>query len=219
MLKAAIFDLDGTLADTMPDLFTAMNAMLRELGYPERTLDDLYNYINKGSRRFVGQALPEGSFDDYDSPVVTEAVMTYGKHYSKCYADRTSPYPGIAEALAVLKERGIKLGVLSNKHDTFVKVIVDKLYPDVFDSVHGQLDLPEKPDPAPAFQVAEELGVSPDECAFIGDSDVDMLTAKNAGMVSFGVTWGYRSEKCLKDAGAKFIVRETGDLADSILSY
>lgn len=218
MIKAVILDLDGTLADTMDDLLTAMNSMLKHLGYKERTRDELLSFINKGARLFVGRSLPEEVVKTFDDPIVTKALGIYSEYYSKCYSDKTHEYEGITEELLRLKEKGILLGVLSNKQDRFVKDIVYKLFPGIFECVRGQTELPEKPDPSGAFAVAKELGVSPFECAFVGDSDVDIKTALNAEMKCVGVSWGYRDEECLKAAGAEYIVREVSSLADVLLS-
>lgn len=217
MIKAAIFDLDGTLLDTMDDLLTAMNGMLTELGFPKRTYEELLGFINRGARLFVGRSLPEGSIKDFDDPLVDRALEVYGRHYAECCLDKTHPFEGVPEAVDAIKRAGVKVGVLSNKQDDFVKETIKKLYPGVFDAVHGQRDLPEKPDPAPAFAVAAELGVDPSECAFIGDSDIDIKTGVNSGMLPVGVTWGYRSEECLRDAGAKVIVRSPEELFPALL--
>lgn len=219
MIKAAIFDLDGTLLDTMDDLLTAMNRMLVELNFPTRTYEELLCFINRGARLFVGRSLPEGSVKDFNDPLVDRALEVYGRHYAECCLDKTHPFDGVPEAVNELKSRGVKVSVLSNKQDAFVKETIAKLYPGVFDTVHGQLDLPEKPDPAPALQIAEELGVLPSECAFIGDSDIDIKTGVNSGMLPVGVTWGYRSEECLLDAGAKLIIHFPADLPDSLINY
>lgn len=216
MIKAAIFDLDGTLLDTMDDLLTAMNRMLVELGFPTRTYDELLRFINRGARKFVGMSLPEGVVETFDDPLVDRALVVYGRHYADCCLDQTHPFEGVPEAVDALKARGIKVAVLSNKQDAFVKETIAKLYPGVFDSVHGQLDLPEKPDPAPALAIADELGLSPEECAFIGDSDIDIKTGVNSGMLPVGVTWGYRSEECLRDAGAKVIIRRPEELVPAL---
>ena len=212
MIKAAIFDLDGTLLDTMNDLLTAMNRMLRELNFPERTYDELLCFINRGARMFVGRSLPEGSIKSFDDPLVDRALAVYARHYKECCLDTTHPFEGVPEAVAALRAAGVKVGVLSNKQDAFVKETIAKLYPGAFDTVNGQLDLPEKPDPAPALAVAAKLGVKPEECAFIGDSDIDIKTGVNSGMLPVGVTWGYRSEECLLEAGAKLIVHRPEDL-------
>ena len=211
-IGAVIFDLDGTLADTMDDLLTAMNGMLVDLGFPERTRDDLLRFINRGARYFVGRSLPDGSVPDFNDPLVDRALVIYGEHYAKCCLDKTRPFDGVPEAVDELKRAGVRVGVLSNKQDAFVKETVQKLYPGVFDVIRGQTALPEKPDPAGAFAVAEELGVPFSECAVVGDSDIDMKTGINAGMLPVGVSWGYRSEECLVEAGAEIIVREPREL-------
>lgn len=216
MIKALIFDLDGTLADTLDDLLCAMNGMLRDLGHPLRTKEELRRFINRGVRYFVGMSLPEGLVDTWECETVDEAIMLYKNHYAECYADQTKPFDGLPEEILKLKAAGYKLGVLSNKLEEFVRITVDKLYPGVFDSVHGQTDLPEKPDPRMAYLVAGELGVEPHECVFIGDSDIDMKTGVNAGMIPLGVTWGYRSAECLLEAGAWALANEPCELKSII---
>lgn len=212
MIKAIIFDLDGTLADTMRDLKQAMNTMLRSYGYPERTRAELISFINKGARYFVWKSLPDGVADTPDCDTVTEAMKIYSESYAGCYLDKTEEYKGITAALLALKDKGIKMAVLSNKPDRFVKDIADKLFPDMFVCALGQGPFPTKPDPAAAFMIAEKLNVLPEECAFVGDSDVDMTTAINAGMLPVGVSWGYRNEDCLARAGAKTIVHSAAEL-------
>lgn len=216
MIKAAIFDLDGTLADTLDDLTTAMNGMLKDLGYPLRTREELRRFINRGVRYFVGMSLPEGLVDTWECNLVDEAIKLYKMHYAECYADETKPYEGLPETIGRLAAKGYRLGVLSNKLEEFVKITVDKLYPDTFLSVHGQTTLPEKPDPTMAYMVAKELGVKHSECVFVGDSDVDMKTGVNAGMIPIGVTWGYRSRECLEKAGAAMTVDTPSELFDLI---
>ncbi len=212
MIKAIIFDLDGTLADTMYDLRYAMNSMLRSYGYPERTREELISFINKGARYFVWRSLPDGVADTPDCEAVNEAMKVYSESYAKCYLNETKEYEGVTDALLSLKDKGIKMAVLSNKPDRFVKDIADKLFPDIFEISLGQGPFPTKPDPSAAFMIAEELNVSPAECAFVGDSDVDMTTAINAGMLPVGVSWGYRNEECLVNAGAKMIVHSADEL-------
>ncbi len=212
MVKGIIFDLDGTLADTMPDLLTAMNAMLRHFGWRERTREELLRFINRGVRPFVSCSMPEGSFVTVDDPIVDEAIKVYNDEYAKCYNDKTAPFPGVAELLSELKSRGVRLGVLSNKQDEFVKLIIEKLFPGIFDSVNGHLLYPEKPSPESSLAAAREMGVEPCDCAFVGDSDVDMKTGVNAGMIPVGVTWGYRSAEVLTAAGARAVADDTESL-------
>lgn len=205
MIKAAIFDLDGTLADTLDDLGTAMNGMLRRFGWPERTREELRCFINRGARVFVARSMPEGSWNDMHDPIVDEAIAVYNECYDKCFNDQTHPFDGIPDALSALACAKIKMGVLSNKQDFFVKPMAEKLFPNTFGVIRGQGEFPEKPSPESAVATARELGAAPDECVFIGDSDIDMKTAVNAGMYPIGVAWGYREPDVLREAGAEFI--------------
>lgn len=211
MIRLVIFDLDGTLCDTMDDLMQGMNGMLRELGFPTRTKEELLTFINNGAYRFVQLSLPEAIRED--ELIMQTALETYNRHYATCYADKTYPYEGMIEALQALKEHGVRLAVLSNKQDRFVKEIIAKLYPeDLFDEVHGQLEYPAKPDPTAALAIAKSLKVPVEECMFCGDSDVDILTAKNAEMVPLGVSWGYRPAEVLRQVGAELIARTPADI-------
>lgn len=212
MVYAVIFDLDGTLADTMDDLSTAMNNMLKKLGYDTRTKGELIRFINNGARNFVRLSLPV-ELQDIDL-VVDSALTTYEDEYSKCYANDTYPFEGIPEALGGLKERKIRLGVLSNKQDKFVRAITEKLFgKKLFKFTLGNRDdLPKKPSPEGALLVAKTLGAKPENCIFVGDSDVDVKTAHNAGMLSIAVTWGYRTEQVLREAGADYVVSDTDGL-------
>lgn len=214
MIKAVIFDLDGTLADTILDLGQAMNGMLRRFGWKERTREELIERINRGARLFVARSMPDDAYETIDDDIVTEALAVYSEIYSGCYNDKTAPFDGVPELLAKLKNDGYALGVLSNKQDTFVKMIVERLFPDTFDFVLGQGKYPEKPCPDAALAISAELGVTPAECMFVGDSDIDMKTALNAGMYPMGVAWGYRSKAVLRDAGASFVA----DIPDDILT-
>ncbi|MBE6708787.1 MAG: HAD family hydrolase [Ruminococcaceae bacterium] len=217
MIKAVIFDLDGTLADTLEDLMTAMNGMLRHFGWPERTLEELRSFINRGARVFVARSMPEGSWNNMNDPVVDEAIEVYNGCYDLCFNDKTAPFPGVPEAVARLKDAGLGLGVLSNKQDFFVKPMSEKLFPGTFDVIRGQGEYPEKPEPTSAVVTARELGAEPDECVFVGDSDIDMKTAVNAGMYPIGVAWGYREPELLLEAGAAYIADTPEDLAEHIL--
>ena len=215
VVSAVIFDLDGTLADTMDDLKTAMNNMLKRLGYKTRSKPELLSFINRGARNFVRSSLPKVV---QDSELILDSAMEiYEQEYAQCYCESTYAYDGMKEALEGLKEKGIRIGVLSNKQDAFVKHICEKLFGKGFFKVTmGQTSLPTKPDPQGALLVCKLLGVKPQNCIFVGDSDIDMMTAQNAGMTSIGVSWGYRSEDVLSRAGADYIVESTEELLDAI---
>ena len=212
MIKAIIFDLDGTLCDTMEDLKEAMNAMLRSFGWAERSREELLRFINRGARNFVADSMPEGSYSSIDDESVTRALRKYNDCYAECCGKATRPYDGMAKALSELKKT-YRLGVLSNKQEPFVKKIIADIFPGVFDSVHGQVEgIPTKPDPLSLERAISELGVLPGECAFIGDSDVDMKTGRNALMHPVGVTWGYRSREVLEAAGAEAICSSPAEI-------
>ncbi|MBQ7906770.1 MAG: HAD family hydrolase [Clostridia bacterium] len=215
MVNAVIFDLDGTLADTMDDLKTAMNNMLKSLGYKTRTKPELLSFINRGARNFVKSSLPKIVQDS--ELIVDSALDVYEQEYAKCYCESTYAFDGVKEALEGLKEKGIRIGVLSNKQDAFVKHICEKLFgKGFFKATMGQTSLPTKPDPQGALLMARLLGAKPQNCIIVGDSDVDMMTAQNAGMTSIGVSWGYRSEDVLSRAGADYIVGSTEELLEAI---
>ena len=213
MAYGIIFDLDGTLADTMDDLKTAVNATLTKLGYETRAKFELLNFINNGSRELIRRSLPTAvQTEDF---VIDSAHELFFKEYEKCFCEKTSAYPGIVDALAELKKKKFKLGVLSNKPDPFVRVIVAKLFGEkTFDFVMGKSDFPHKPNPESALFVAKEMGVKPSKCALVGDSDIDMLTAENAGMRSIGVQWGYRSTAVLMSAGADYIAENAAEMIE-----
>lgn len=216
MIKAVIFDLDGTLCDTFADLQTAMNAMLRSFGWAERSREELLRFINRGARNFVADSMPDGSHTSADDPIVTEALKKYNACYAECVGEQTVPYPGMCEAVKELKKH-YRLGVLSNKQDAFVKLIINDVFPGDFSSVHGNVDgIPTKPDPRSLDRLTTELDVKPEECVFVGDSDVDMRTGTNGGMIPLGVLWGYRGRDVLEAAGAKAFCETVADLPSVI---
>lgn len=213
MAFGIIFDLDGTLADTMDDLKTAMNSTLAILGYEGRTKFELLNFINNGSRELVRRSLPTAvQTEDF---IIDSAHSIYSQEYEKCFCDKTRAFPGIYETLQVLKNEGFRIGVLSNKPDKFVKTIISKLFGhNTFDYVQGQSDMPHKPDPTSALFVAKMMGVKPGKCIFVGDSDVDIKTAINANMRSVGVAWGYRSVDLLTQTGADYIAENPAEIIE-----
>lgn len=216
MAYGIIFDLDGTLADTMDDLKTAVNATLTKLGYETRAKFELLNFINNGSRELIRRSLPTAvQSEDF---IIDSAHSLFFEEYEKCFCEKTRAYAGINEALVTLKQKRFKLGVLSNKPDKFVRVIVSTLFGEnTFDFVMGKSDFPHKPDPSSALYVAKELGVKPHKCIFVGDSDIDMYTAENADMRSIGVEWGYRSTDLLLSAGANYIAESPEEMIEHAL--
>ena len=216
MAYGIIFDLDGTLADTMDDLKTAVNATLTKLGYETRAKFELLNFINNGSRELIRRSLPTAV--QSENFIIDSAHSLFFEEYEKCFCEKTRAYTGINEALLTLKQNKFKLGVLSNKPDKFVRVIVSTLFGEnTFDFVMGKSDFPHKPDPSSALYVAKELGVKPHKCIFVGDSDIDMFTAENADMRSIGVEWGYRSTDLLLSAGANYIAKNPAEMIEYAL--
>ncbi|MBQ8254301.1 MAG: HAD family hydrolase [Clostridia bacterium] len=207
MFKYFIFDLDGTLAYTIGDLRNAMNMTFEKYGFP--LVDDakVLASVNHGTKDFVRKCLPEKTekTDDFINEVIDEYLKIYGEN---CLL-YTKPYEHVNDILDHCKKNGAKMAVFSNKHDPCTKHIVKTLFPNVFDVVlGGGTEFPHKPQPDGALYIADILGAKPDEVAFIGDSDVDMATAINAGMHPFGVSWGYRPAELLTEKGAEGIISD-----------
>ena len=211
MIKAAIFDLDGTICYTIDDLRTAMNLMLTEFGMPTRSTEEILAAINCGAREFVRRSMPEDKAKDQD--LFERCFKRYSERYSEHFLDSTYPYPGIPELISELGARGIKTAVLTNKGDDHARALVYKIFGDSFDLVLGNCGrFPTKPDPASALWIASELGAAPREVLYVGDSDVDMKTARNAGFFACGVCWGYRDAVTLCSTGAAGLARSPSDI-------
>ncbi len=210
MIKHFIFDLDGTLVYTLDDLKIAMNKMLCHYGFDEVDTRGVLAAINHGTERFVRGCLPKEYQDD---PVfLKEAVSVYKGIYEKEYIITSRPYPEVPEILKYCKGIGAKIAVFSNKHDTCTKGICEALFPDTFDFVlGGGRGFEHKPSPEGAIYISELFGAEPCEVGFVGDSDVDMQTAINAGMIPIGVSWGYRPAEILSENGAKYIISSAED--------
>ena len=217
MIKAIIFDLDGTLADTISAIQAGLNLTMRSFGYPEHSYDEVLSYVNNGARELCRRAMPKEL--QSDEGLVDAVKADYDKKYAETYHLTDKTYEGVVEALSALKASGYKIAVLSNKQDEFVKKLCLKLLPDgICDACYGQRDsYPAKPDKTVPHLVAKELGVTPSECEFVGDSDVDVKTAKNAGMLSVGVAWGYRPPEMLLSLGADLIVNTPDEIVKFIV--
>jgi len=215
MIKGIIFDLDGTLCDTLDDIRTGVNNVLERLGYKLRTREEIHKFINNGARELIRRALPK-DVQGVDF-ILESALSDYNMEYAKCYCNTTYPFDGIEELLIDLKNMGYKLSVLSNKQDEFVKEIISRLFgDDLFTVVMGQSSFPPKPDPASTLYVAKMMGARPEQCIYVGDSDVDVETAYRANVSFVGVGWGYRDKEILKKAGASTVALDPDELLNAI---
>ncbi len=215
MYKAALFDLDGTLADTFGDIAASVNRFLTVMGYPTRTPEDILTAISFGRREFLRRSLPHPVSEEE----MDRCLACYTQIYQQHYMDTTAPYPGMPQLIASLQKTGLKVAVVTNKAHPNALHMVETIFPaDLFAVIRGLSDLPAKPDPALALAVAEELGVAPAECAFIGDSELDMQTARNAGMTPIGVSWGYRPTELLVAEGASAIAHSPEELGELLLA-
>lgn len=215
--RAVIFDLDGTLLDTLRDLADSGNAVLEARGFPAHPVDAYRTFVGSGMANLARDIFP-----DEHRPSTREEIDGVLEEYRSAYArnwrNTTTPYPGIPELLDSLAAADIPIGVLSNKAHDFTVRCIDAFLPSwTWSVVLGAREgVPRKPDPAGAREAAETLGVDPRECCFIGDSDVDMRTAVNAGMRAVGVAWGFRSVAELREAGAEEILEAPRDLLELI---
>jgi phosphoglycolate phosphatase len=211
-LRAALFDLDGTLLDTLEDIGRSANEALREGGFPPHPVDAYRHFIGEGVAVLFERALPAEASRDPEA--VARCVAAFGRIYDAGWDVATRPYPGVADLLDALHARSIPVGVLSNKPDVFTRKCVDRFlsaWP--LSPVFGHREgVPRKPDPAGAIEAAAAMGVAPAEVLYLGDTSVDMLTATRAGMFAVGAAWGFRSVEELEAHGARAIVRHPAEV-------
>ncbi len=208
-MKALIFDLDGTLLNTIRDLHCSTNFALRAFGFPERTLDEVNSFVGNGLAMLIRRAVPDGTTEKTVQDVLREMKAHYAEHYH----DLTLPYSGIMELLAECKTKGIPMAIVSNKADPFVKSLCKLFFVDYIDVAIGESpDLPRKPAPEMVYSALEQLGVVREDAFYVGDSEVDVQTAKNASLPCLAVTWGFRSEEILIEAGATDLIRDPMEL-------
>jgi phosphoglycolate phosphatase len=210
--KAIIFDLDGTLINSLEDIADAMNKVLIDNNYPTHTYESYNYFIGNGLRKLVSRALPDANKNESEIDRCYEAMMTY---YGENCIRKTKPYNGIQALLNELSSQNISLSVLSNKSDPLTKKITQTIFPDSFEPVIGLISEElKKPNPSTAIQISKKLNCNPSEIIFVGDSGIDMQTATQAGMFAVGVSWGYRTKEELLLDGAKFILNQPSDLME-----
>ena len=215
MYHTVIFDLDGTLLNTLEDLADAGNWVCRRNGWPEHSLEEFRAMVGHGLSNLVQQFSPEGC----RSPLLMmNTLAQFSEYYGQHNMDKTRPYDGVTALTAELSRRGVKMAVYSNKADEFSRQIVEHFFPGVFTLVRGKVrGVPVKPDPTGVRQVLAELAADPTGTLFVGDSSVDVETARNAGLTACGVTWGFRSRESLVAAGADFLADTPEQLTAVIL--
>jgi len=210
--NGVIFDLDGTLVNSLEDIADSMNGVLRKYGFPVHHLDRYKHFVGRGMRNLVYRALPEDVRDD--EAHVARCRDSMLEEYRRNYVNKTRPYDGIMEMLGELARQGLKLAVFSNKNDDLTKKLVAALLPEgYFAAVIGSgPGMPEKPDPSGVLLISGQLGIHPERLIYVGDSDVDMETANKAGMCGVGALWGFRTKEELISSGARYVLDHPMDL-------
>lgn len=212
MIKAVLFDLDGTLVNSLEDLAASTNYALELFGFPIHETEKYKYFVGNGMQNLIERVLPE-SYRDRDTR--EKVFKVFWNHYKEHYVDKTLPYNGINELLSALKDDGMKIAVVSNKAHEMTVTVVNRLFGDIFDTVCGKVEnFPAKPDPTLTLKVIDDLCVKPSECVLIGDSGMDSATAVNAGCMGIGVLWGFRTEEELRTNGAKYIVNKPCEILD-----
>lgn len=211
MKQLAIFDLDGTLLNTVADLANATNQALSQCGYPTHPTDAYYQFVGNGINKLFARTLPEESRGEEEVQRIRSLFVPY---YDQHNADDSRPYDGIPELLEHLQDKGVKIAVASNKYQQATEKLVRHFFPTIdFVAIYGQREgVPIKPDPTIVNDILRETGISAIETIYIGDSGVDMQTASNANVESIGVTWGFRSEEELRTNGAAHIVHAANEI-------
>lgn len=206
-----IFDLDGTLLNTLNDLAASTNYALRQSGMPEHSVNDVRLFVGNGVKKLMERAIPGG----LDNPKFDETYATFRKHYLEHSLDTTKPYDGIPEVLAELKRRGKRLAIVSNKFYAATQELAHHFFPDTIEVAIGEReDIRKKPAPDTVLEAMRQLGVGKEGSVYVGDSDVDIDTARNCGLPCISVLWGFRDRQFLIDHGATHLIDSPEELLE-----
>ena len=215
-MKTIIFDMDGTVLDTLEDLTTAVNHVLSEFDMPERTMEEYRRFFGNGIRYALQCAVPEGTAED----VVDRMLPVFREYYDAHCLDRTRPYDGIIGLMDSLKHRGYRMAIVSNKIYSAVKELNDRFFSDYVDAAIGEsAGVRRKPAPDTVFAAMEKLGSTKEECIYVGDSEVDHQTAINAGIPCISVLWGFRDREFLEERGAAVFADTPEELFEIIVDF
>lgn len=211
MKNTIIFDLDGTLLNTLEDLQISTNYALDKFSYPSLSIENVRNFVGNGVAKLIERAIPHG----IDDPNFDKCLEIFKQHYSQNMLNHTSPYPGIVDMLQQLQNEGYKIGVVSNKFDTAVKELCRLYFKNLIPSAIGESEtIRKKPNSDGVLKAIKELNSTIDTSIYTGDSDVDILTAHNAGLKCIGVTWGFRDLNLLQKTGADYIANKPEDILE-----
>lgn len=211
MKKIVIFDLDGTLLNTLDDLADSTNYALSKFGYPTRTIEEVQQFVGNGVAKLIERAIPDGK----NNPNFEKCLSIFKENYAQNMYNKTAPYNGIIEMLSNLKSKGIKIAVVSNKFDLAVKELCKKYFEGFIDFAAGENEaqgIKKKPAPDTVISVLTEFNFAPEDAVYVGDSDVDIMTAKNSNMPCISVTWGFRDKKFLLENGATILINAPSEI-------
>lgn len=199
-MNTVIFDLDGTLLNTLEDLTDSVNYAMEKFGFPVHTIEEIRSFVGNGAPKLIERSIPQGT----ENPSYEAVLAAFKEYYAAHCEDRTNPYEGIMELLAQLKEKGCRMAVVSNKFDGAVKRLCKKYFGEYFEAAIGEsADVKRKPAPDTVYRALRELSCDGSRAVYVGDSEVDIQTAQNASLPCISVTWGFRTEEQLRAAGAQ----------------
>lgn len=214
LYNTVIFDLDGTLLNTLYDLGDSVNFALKALEFPQRSYEEVRQFVGNGVKKLIDRAVPKGT----DEQTARECLDIFRQHYSQNMENKTAPYDGMIDVLKTLKSNGINTAVVSNKFDAAVKRLCDKYFGELIDIAVGECEtVKRKPSPDGVNSIITQFGCDKHKAVYVGDSDVDIITAHNAGIKCIGVTWGFRDASLLIDTGADYIAETHDKLLNIIL--